>query len=97
MKIAAAGRGHSSVGRAREWHSRGRGFDSPWLHQNRIDLVSNFLQDFGRRPARGSREAPGKHRKRGSWKFVAVSLRSLAPAVFSRPKVLFEFGSPKAP
>jgi hypothetical protein len=26
------GRGHSSVGRALEWHSRGRGFDSPWLH-----------------------------------------------------------------
>ena len=25
--------GHSSVGRALEWHSRGRGFDSPWLHQ----------------------------------------------------------------
>src|SRR5437764_4467386 len=24
--------GHSSVGRALEWHSRGRGFDSPWLH-----------------------------------------------------------------
>ena len=29
---AASGRGHSSVGRALEWHSRGRGFDSPWLH-----------------------------------------------------------------
>src|SRR5690606_34676323 len=26
-------RGHSSVGRALEWHSRGQGFDSPWLHQ----------------------------------------------------------------
>src|SRR5436305_837858 len=26
--------GHSSVGRALEWHSRGRGFDSPWLHQS---------------------------------------------------------------
>jgi hypothetical protein len=25
-------RGHSSVGRALEWHSRGQGFDSPWLH-----------------------------------------------------------------
>src|SRR5262245_13996252 len=25
--------GHSSVGRALEWHSRGQGFDSPWLHQ----------------------------------------------------------------
>ena len=26
--------GHSSVGRALEWHSRGRGFDSPWLHHS---------------------------------------------------------------
>ncbi len=25
--------GHSSVGRALEWHSRGQGFKSPWLHQ----------------------------------------------------------------
>ncbi len=25
--------GHSSVGRALQWHCRGRGFDSPWLHQ----------------------------------------------------------------
>ena len=24
--------GHSSVGRALEWHSRGQGFDSPCLH-----------------------------------------------------------------
>lgn len=27
--------GHSSVGRALEWHSRGQGFDSPCLHQTR--------------------------------------------------------------
>ena len=26
-------RGHSSVGRAPEWHSGGRRFDSDWLHQ----------------------------------------------------------------
>jgi enoyl-CoA hydratase len=26
--------GHSSVGRALEWHSRGRRFDSAWLHQS---------------------------------------------------------------
>ena len=25
-------RGYSSVGRALEWHSRGQGFDSPYLH-----------------------------------------------------------------
>ena len=26
-------RGYSSVGRALEWHSRGQGFESPYLHQ----------------------------------------------------------------
>src|ERR1700733_9544435 len=25
-------RGYSSAGRAREWHSRGQGFDPPYLH-----------------------------------------------------------------
>ncbi len=25
--------GHSSAGRARDWQSRGQGFDPPWLHQ----------------------------------------------------------------
>src|SRR5262249_53640934 len=41
--------GHSSVGRAVEWHSRGQGFDSPWLHQflsfdpdRRCDLLVVF-------------------------------------------------------
>src|SRR4029079_11225764 len=29
--------GHSSVGRALEWHSRGRRFDSDWLHQISFD------------------------------------------------------------
>ena len=29
----AANWGHSSVGRALEWHSRGRRFDPAWLHQ----------------------------------------------------------------
>ena len=24
--------GHSSAGRARQWHCRGQGFDPPWLH-----------------------------------------------------------------
>ena len=31
--------GHSSVGRALEWHSRGQGFDSPWLHQISVGKV----------------------------------------------------------
>src|SRR6516225_5680333 len=37
--------GHSSVGRALEWHSRGQGFDSPWLHQFKCFCCSSF---FGR-------------------------------------------------
>ena len=43
--------GHSSVGRALEWHSRGRRFDSAWLHQilpipcwyNLTKLINNQL------------------------------------------------------
>src|SRR5580692_6223989 len=34
-------RGHSSVGRALEWHSRGHRFDSDWLHQ-----ISNNINDL---------------------------------------------------
>ena len=26
-------RGHGAVGSAFEWHSKGQGFESPWLHQ----------------------------------------------------------------
>ena len=37
-------RGHSSVGRALEWHSRGQGFKSPWLHHaiaaNCLDMLA---------------------------------------------------------
>ena len=36
------GWGHSSVGRALEWHSRGRRFNSAWLHQPSADEVFNF-------------------------------------------------------
>ena len=36
--------GHSSVGRALVWHSRGQGFDSPWLHH--FSLVSICNLDF---------------------------------------------------
>ena len=28
--------GHSSIGRALQWHCRGRRFDPAWLHQHRI-------------------------------------------------------------
>ena len=33
------GRGHSSVGRAPEWHSGGQGFDSPWLHHGSGEVI----------------------------------------------------------
>ena len=33
-------RGYSSVGRALEWHSRGQGFESPYLHQSKPRLKS---------------------------------------------------------
>src|SRR5690242_16400684 len=38
------GWGHSSAGRALEWHSRGRRFDPAWLHQP--------LSSTSRRPSR---------------------------------------------
>src|SRR5690606_27749777 len=34
-------RGHSSVGRALEWHSRGRRFDPDWLHQDSKSPAGN--------------------------------------------------------
>ena len=60
-------RGHSSVGRALEWHSRGRGFDSPWLHQleqglERFQFDWNMGSDFRPEPTvvweEGRRKAP---------------------------------------
>ena len=43
-------RGHSSVGRALQWHCRGQGFDSPWLHQsagtNRRDKRAYQIRDL---------------------------------------------------
>lgn len=38
--------GHSSVGRALEWHSRGKGFDPPHLHQKLKAVKSALL--YGR-------------------------------------------------
>lgn len=36
--------GHSSVGRALEWHSRGQGFDSPWLHQTSFLIIFHVVR-----------------------------------------------------
>ena len=37
-------RGHGAVGSAFEWHSKGQGFESPWLHQkNIVHFVRYFL------------------------------------------------------
>src|SRR5262249_18314377 len=39
-------RGHSSVGRAREWHSRGRRFDPAWLHHVSQELSTKIYVDI---------------------------------------------------
>ena len=40
--------GYSSVGRALEWHSRGQGFDSPYLHHARPSRTYLFrTKSFG--------------------------------------------------
>jgi hypothetical protein len=39
--------GHSSVGRALEWHSRGQGFDSPWLHQSSLPQARSNIAASG--------------------------------------------------
>src|SRR6202035_5177857 len=54
--------GHSSVGRALEWHSRGRRFDSDWLHQT---LETFYLSTMGLAKAGAARfDVPeiGAHR-----------------------------------
>ena len=53
-----AGRGHSSVGRALEWHSRGQGFDSPWLHQAKQRLRRKKTRHRGASSLLGNRGAP---------------------------------------
>ena len=35
ISVCKSFRGYSSAGRALEWHSRGQGFESPYLHQIR--------------------------------------------------------------
>ena len=39
-------RGYSSVGRALEWHSRGQGFDSPYLHGFRTPILRRLVSFF---------------------------------------------------
>jgi hypothetical protein len=39
--------GYSSVGRALEWHSRGQGFDSPYLHSKSPRLRAFFIFGLG--------------------------------------------------
>src|SRR5262249_49427534 len=64
-----------------EWHSRGQGFDSPWLHQF-IAIKSKLLGECTR-PLRskdqwraGGRVAPGRHRPRNG---SASVRRAFAP------------------
>ena len=39
--------GHSSAGRALEWHSRGQEFDPPWLHQLMTPYMVSFFVVLG--------------------------------------------------
>src|ERR1700733_6412746 len=43
--------GHSSVGRAPEWHSGGRRFDPDWLHHAKSMAYSSYLDSFMRSSA----------------------------------------------
>src|SRR5262249_23218291 len=56
--------GHSSVGRALEWHSRGRGFDSPWLHQPSLASQAS------------ARQVPRDHRSKASEGCRVVTCRA---------------------
>src|ERR1700730_2683751 len=51
--------GHSSGGTALEWHSRVRGFDSPWLHQFAFWNTIVFSEGF---PGALYETPAGKHR-----------------------------------
>lgn len=44
--IYIVGWGYSSVGRALQWHCRGQGFDSPYLHSRKNSGVSFKRRNF---------------------------------------------------
>ena len=75
--------GHSSDGRALEWHSRGREFDPPWLHQHKADRDCGSLNSVGAfviAPAagwRGAGAATGGPALRAGPSHLLVSVRSL--------------------
>jgi hypothetical protein len=48
--------GYSSVGRALEWHSRGQGFDSPYLHQTEGEVCSTHTASPENTSVRSSAE-----------------------------------------
>jgi hypothetical protein len=61
-------RGHSSVGRAREWHSRGRRFDPAWLHQISQALSRKFPKSqFRKIVLRNTGGTPVQAAKRPPW------------------------------
>ena len=67
--------GHSSVGRALEWHSRGQGFDSPWLHQ-----FSRRSTACTSRPWGGFRVFGGRERIRSGGRYRSVTMEAGARA-----------------
>ena len=44
--LHSTARGHSSAGRALQWHCRGHRFDPGWLHQQRQGLSQRWLSPF---------------------------------------------------
>jgi hypothetical protein len=51
----SARRGHSSVGRALQWHCRGPGFESPWLHTERPGFSFTVSRAFSLSPGYATR------------------------------------------
>ena len=53
-------RGHSSVGRARDWQSRGQGFEPPCLH-HKLRAAASAVALFGSHGLMAQRSAQGTH------------------------------------
>ena len=77
--------GHSSVGRALEWHSRGQGFDPPWLHQSNQAKASSYSKPEGlcRFPTAGETALPGSSAS-GESRFAAPGFDQRPQAVTLR-------------
>src|SRR3984885_786717 len=73
-------RGHSLVGRALEWHSRGRRFDSAWLHQ---PSLAKRVKAAAPKP-KGRRRA--KLPRASAWQAIGDNLAKRVKAAAPKPK-----------